>query len=175
MARDAERIAALKGDVLDSPWDSVDAFQLSGPRTIALPIRVDGERAFAHIGYEGDRVHISVDGVQAAADFIAMDGPGAVHVLRNGRQTVVKLKDAEVDVEHLDGDGRVAAPMHGKVLAILVERGATVHKGQRVAVIEAMKMEHSLTAPMDGTVSEVAAAVGAQVAEGATVLVIEPS
>jgi 3-methylcrotonyl-CoA carboxylase alpha subunit len=173
MAREAERIAALKSSAPDSPWDAVDAFQLSGPRTIALPIRVDGERAVAHIAYEGDRVHISVDGEQAAADFIAMDGPGAVYLLRNGRQTVVKLKDAEIDVEHLDGDGRVAAPMHGKVLALLVAPGTTVHKGQRVAVIEAMKMEHSLTAPMDGTVTEVAATVGTQVAEGATVLVIE--
>jgi 3-methylcrotonyl-CoA carboxylase alpha subunit len=176
MAREAERIAALKApDAPDSPWDAIDAFQLSGPRTIAMPIRVDGERALARIAYAGDRVHISVDGVQAAADFIAMDGPGAVYVLRNGRQTVVKLKDADIDVEHLESDGRVAAPMHGKVLALLVESGATVHKGQRVAVIEAMKMEHSLTAPMDGTVTEVAATVGSQVAEGATVLVIEAS
>jgi len=176
MAREAERLAARKDSgAPDSPWDALDAFQLSGPRTIALPILVDGERVMAHVAYEGERVHISVDGEQAAADFIAMDGPGAVYVLRNGRQTVVKFKDAEVDVEHLDGDGRVTAPMHGKVLAILVEPGAVVQKGHRVAVIEAMKMEHSLTAPMDGTVTEVAATVGSQVAEGATVLVIEAS
>jgi 3-methylcrotonyl-CoA carboxylase alpha subunit len=94
-------------------------------------------------------------------------------VQRKGRQTVVKLKDAEIDVEHLDGDGVVTAPMHGKVLAILVAPGARVTKGQRVAVIEAMKMEHSLVAPLAGTVTDVAAAVGSQLAEGATILVIE--
>ena len=41
--------------------------------------------------------------------------------------------------------------MHGKVLAILVEDGERVTSGQRLAIIEAMKMEHALTAPIDGT------------------------
>ena len=62
--------------------------------------------------------------------------------------------------------------MHGKVLAILVEEGAAVAKGERVALIEAMKMEHALTAPIAGTVAEVAAAAGNQIAEGAKVMVI---
>jgi 3-methylcrotonyl-CoA carboxylase alpha subunit len=79
-----------------------------------------------------------------------------------------------VDVDHLDGDGLVKAPMHGKVLAIFVAQGASVTKGERVAIVEAMKMEHALLAPLDGTVTEVSAEVGAQVAEGAKILSIEP-
>jgi 3-methylcrotonyl-CoA carboxylase alpha subunit len=99
-----------------------------------------------------------------------------VHVVRAGRQTVVRLRDfAAIDMEHLDGSGVVASPMHGKVLAVLVEPGAKVVRGQRVALIEAMKMEHTLTAPADGTVGEVLAGVGDQVAEGATILRIEPA
>ena len=85
------------------------------------------------------------------------------------RQVALKSYDT-VDVDHLDGDGVVKAPMHGKVLAIFVEAGASVAKGERVAVVEAMKMEHALLAPADGTVSEIAATVGAQIAEGATIL-----
>jgi len=54
-----------------------------------------------------------------------------------------------------------------------VEAGATVTKGERVAVVEAMKMEHALLAPVDGTVSEIAASVGAQIAEGARIMTIE--
>jgi 3-methylcrotonyl-CoA carboxylase alpha subunit len=65
--------------------------------------------------------------------------------------------------------------MHGKVLSILVEQGARVTRGQRLAIIEAMKMEHTLTAPIDGTVSELTVAADAQVAEGAKVMVIEPA
>ena len=64
--------------------------------------------------------------------------------------------------------------MHGKVLAIFVAAGASVTKGERVAIVEAMKMEHALLAPADGIVSEISAQVGAQVAEGAKILTIEP-
>jgi 3-methylcrotonyl-CoA carboxylase alpha subunit len=64
--------------------------------------------------------------------------------------------------------------MHGKVLSVLVEQGARVRRGQRLAIIEAMKMEHTLVAPIDGTVAEIAVAADAQVAEGAKVMVIEP-
>jgi 3-methylcrotonyl-CoA carboxylase alpha subunit len=63
--------------------------------------------------------------------------------------------------------------MHGKVLALLVTKGDKVAKGQRVAIIEAMKMEHALVAPHAGTVAEVAVTAGSQVAEGARVLAIE--
>jgi 3-methylcrotonyl-CoA carboxylase alpha subunit len=55
-----------------------------------------------------------------------------------------------------------------------VEHGQKVGKGHRVAVVEAMKMEHALTAPLDGTVAEIAVAAGAQVAEGAKVMLITP-
>ena len=65
--------------------------------------------------------------------------------------------------------------MHGKVLDILVDEGARVIRGQRVAIIEAMKMEHTLVAPVDGTVADVVAGRGAQVAEGAKVLRVMPA
>jgi 3-methylcrotonyl-CoA carboxylase alpha subunit len=86
------------------------------------------------------------------------------------------LRDLALDqAGDASGGGLVRAPMHGKVLAVLVETGARVSRGQPVAIIEAMKMEHTLTAPVDGTVSEVAVTKDAQVAEGAKVLVVEPS
>ncbi len=72
-----------------------------------------------------------------------------------------------------DEGGRLTAPMPGKVIALLVEAGAKVHKGQPVAVIEAMKMEHTLAAPGDGTVTELRYAVGDQVAEGAQLVGFE--
>jgi biotin carboxyl carrier protein len=63
--------------------------------------------------------------------------------------------------------------MHGKVLAVEVKTGDRVAKGQRLVVIEAMKMEHALNASAAGVVAEVAIAAGDQVAEGARLLVIE--
>jgi 3-methylcrotonyl-CoA carboxylase alpha subunit len=56
--------------------------------------------------------------------------------------------------------------MHGKVVAVFVAPGERVEKGQRLAVVEAMKMEHALVAPVAGEVTEVVAEPGAQVAEG---------
>ncbi|MBV9078215.1 MAG: acetyl-CoA carboxylase biotin carboxyl carrier protein subunit, partial [Methylobacteriaceae bacterium] len=74
----------------------------------------------------------------------------------------------------LDAGGSVSAPMHGKIVAVLVKPGERVAKGQRLAVLEAMKMEHALVAPRDGEVTEVAAEPGAQVAEGARLVVLAP-
>jgi 3-methylcrotonyl-CoA carboxylase alpha subunit len=69
--------------------------------------------------------------------------------------------------------GRLTAPMPGKVISLLVAAGDAVAKGQAVAVMEAMKMEHTLAAPHDGRVAELLYAVGDQVAEGAELLRLE--
>ena len=63
--------------------------------------------------------------------------------------------------------------MPGKVIALNVKAGDTVEKGQVVAVMEAMKMEHSLTAPRDGVVEATGAEVGAQVPEGEVLVALE--
>ena len=64
------------------------------------------------------------------------------------------------------GDGTLVAPMPGTVLAVDVAEGDTVEEGQRLGVLEAMKMELALKAPFDGTVAVVGAAAGDQVAAG---------
>jgi 3-methylcrotonyl-CoA carboxylase alpha subunit len=119
---------------------------------------------------------VSIDGEAPAQDAVAIVGDGAVYVLRHGRQTKVSLRDLTFDEAGDQGKGGVVrAPMHGKVLEILVEQGAHVTRGQRVAIIEAMKMEHTLVAPVDGTVADIAASRGAQVAEGVKILRVVPA
>ena len=68
--------------------------------------------------------------------------------------------------------GRLTAPMPGKVVSFSVKAGDVVTKGQPLAVMEAMKMEHTIAAPADGTVAELLYAPGDQVAEGAELLKI---
>ncbi len=158
-----------------SPWDVNDAFQLSGSRVLSVPVLADGERVLARVAYEGARLGVEIDGVAPATDAVAIAAEDAVLVWRKGRQTRIERQDySTLDVEHLGAGGLVRAPMHGKVLAVLVETGQSVEKGQRVAIIEAMKMEHTLTSPIAGTVREIAARQDAQIAEGAKVLLIEP-
>jgi 3-methylcrotonyl-CoA carboxylase alpha subunit len=66
--------------------------------------------------------------------------------------------------------GRLTAPMPGKVVSFLAQPGDTVARGQALAVMEAMKMEHTISAPRDGVVAELLYAVGDQVAEGGELL-----
>ena len=60
--------------------------------------------------------------------------------------------------------------MPGKVVSFAVKPGDAVKKGQALAVMEAMKMEHTIVAPTDGVVSELMFTPGEQVAEGAELL-----
>ena len=69
--------------------------------------------------------------------------------------------------------GRLTAPMPGKVVSFAVKAGDVVKKGQALAVMDAMKMEHTIAAPADGTVAELLFAPGDQVTEGAELLRLE--
>ncbi len=81
----------------------------------------------------------------------------------------------KVDPVAHSGDGGVeagslTAPMPGKLIALLAKVGEKVSQGQPLAVMEAMKMEHTIAAPRDGTVEELLYAVGDQVDEGGELL-----
>ncbi|MEZ5680463.1 MAG: biotin carboxylase N-terminal domain-containing protein [Erythrobacter sp.] len=76
---------------------------------------------------------------------------------------------------HHAHDGDIIAPMPGKVIAVDVADGDTVTAGQRLMVLEAMKMEHALTAPFDGTVTGLSVSAGSQVQVEAVLCVVEPS
>jgi 3-methylcrotonyl-CoA carboxylase alpha subunit len=170
-----------------SPWDARDAFQLMGPRRQGLSITVDGER-IDDIGIEwlpaadqtpaiavhwaGGTTRPAETGTDGTAIAATPDG---VLVIRDARQTRVALHDPfAVDLDHLTGGSGIAAPMHGKLVAVFVVPGDTVEKGQRLAVVEAMKMGHVLTSSIDGTVVAIHAAPGDQVAEGASLIQLDP-
>jgi 3-methylcrotonyl-CoA carboxylase alpha subunit len=172
IAQQRARIEAGRdADAQPSPWDAADGFQLAGERRLALPIIADGENLTAQVA----GTTITVDGTGPADDAVVVAGGEAVYVLRHGRQTKVTLRDfAASALGDQGGGGLVRAPMHGKVLGIFVENGQSVVRGQRLAIIEAMKMEHTLAAPIDGTVAEIAVVKDTQVGEGAKVMVIVP-
>jgi 3-methylcrotonyl-CoA carboxylase alpha subunit len=160
----------------NSPWAARDGFQLSGTRSVIVPILIDGQSADAAVSYGKDGMRVVVGGAAPAADAKVFEAHQEAYVLRHGRQTRVRQKDmSAATTEAGAGDGVVKAPMHGKVLQLFVAAGETVASGQRLAVIEAMKMEHTLRAPFAGVVADVAAGAGAQVVEGAQIMVIERS
>ncbi|MCW8952606.1 MAG: hypothetical protein OQK23_07795 [Rhodospirillales bacterium] len=63
--------------------------------------------------------------------------------------------------------------MPGKVVAVMVKEGQKVEQGVQLLVLEAMKMEHTITAPADGTVAAIHFAAGDQVDDGAELLSFE--
>jgi 3-methylcrotonyl-CoA carboxylase alpha subunit len=158
----------------DSPWSARDGFQLNGARKVALPVVIDGEDADAVVTYAEDGPRVAVDGVSAAADARAFAAGEDICVLRGGRQTRVRIKDfSDAATDLQTGDGVIKAPMHGRVIEIFAAAGDRVASGQRLAVIEAMKMEHTLRAPFAAVVTEVPVSSGAQVVEGAPIMVLE--
>jgi 3-methylcrotonyl-CoA carboxylase alpha subunit len=135
---------------------------------------VNGELTTAQAAYGPAGAVVTVDGVEPALDAVAIVDADAIYVLRQGRQIVVRPVGIGAGAfDRADGDGQIRAPMHGKVLALLVADGDRVEQGQRLAVIEAMKMEHMLIAPSAGRVVNVSVGAGAQVAEGTRLMTIE--
>lgn len=97
----------------------------------------------------------------------------SVHLFCDRGATVITELDALAHAGETAAEGgRLTAPMPGKVVGFAVKAGDTVRKGQPLAVMEAMKMEHTIAAPADGTVTELLFAPGDQVAEGAELLKI---
>jgi 3-methylcrotonyl-CoA carboxylase alpha subunit len=160
------------------PWSANDGFSLGPMRVIALDILVDGTARQASISWAPEGAQVTVDGITGGAaapvrSRVIEVGDGAL-VVAGGRQYHVALMRHDTsDSRHLGGDGVVRAPMNGKVVAVFVEPGQPVKKGARIALMEAMKMEHSLVAPMDGIVTQVTAVAGAQALEGAALARIE--
>ena len=104
----------------------------------------------------------------------------SLHVYASGERFSVFAPEGSALVEEFDPiahsadgaaeGGRLTAPMPGKVIAFLAKVGERVAQGQPLAVMEAMKMEHTIAAPRDGLVEELLYAVGDQVSEGGELL-----
>ena len=116
-----------------------------------------------------DSVRISLDGRTLQAD-VAWEGEG-LHLFDGRSQHSLRLLDPMAHAGHAEAEGgRLTAPMPGKIVALLVDQGASVTQGTPLLIMEAMKMEHTIAAPSAGTVEALRYAVGDQVAEGAQLL-----
>ncbi|MEJ2409596.1 MAG: acetyl/propionyl/methylcrotonyl-CoA carboxylase subunit alpha [Novosphingobium sp.] len=149
-------------DVLQAAADAlVPVTDMAGFRVNAAPRRA------AWFLLDGEKVEIALtgEGSEKPATGVLVTEQGQAWLLTPWRH----------DAAHgaADGSGAIVAPMPGKVIAVEVEKGDVVTKGQKLLTLEAMKMEHSLTAPFDGVVAELNAAAGAQVQVDALLVKIE--
>ncbi len=182
----AQRAARSWGDGY-SPWNAHDGFQLGPARSQRLTVLADGVPTGAEVewGAAGPRVRLpefeavpytSVMHPQEPPYRYSMHFAGdsnPLYVLHDMRQTELRRPTYELDATDEAGDGAsVRAPIVGRVAKVFVKAGQAVAKGDRVAVVEAMKMEHVLHAPRDGTVKTVVVTEGEQVAQGALVAIL---
>ncbi|HSF37046.1 MAG TPA: biotin carboxylase N-terminal domain-containing protein, partial [Nocardioides sp.] len=122
-------------------------------------------------------VRLEVDGVVGRWDgLIEVDRRSAtreVYVDGSGRSVRLREVPRFTDPADAVASGSLLAPMPGTVVAVKVEAGAEVTAGDVVLVLEAMKMQHTVTAPHDGTVTEIHVEPGSQVASGEVLAVVE--
>jgi len=118
-------------------------------------------------------VTLLIDGQRTVVGYRAQDA--ATLMLATDRQELTLVNTDLIPPEAAEEalGGKVLAPMHGQLVSVLVEANAKVDKDQRLAVFEAMKMQHEILAPVAGTVSELLGQVGQQMAAGDVVMVIE--
>ena len=96
-----------------------------------------------------------------------------LHVATTKRQFTAREATAN-DAENSAGDGIVAAPMHGLVTELFVEENQPVKKGEQLAILEAMKMQHEIVADIDGAIAAIHAQTGVQIGAGETLFEIKP-
>lgn len=179
------------------PWDTRDGWRLGGryQRTLqwidngetrhVTVVRQgadwtldsgDGARPFAWRAEDRDGparvLRITLDGRERAGTVVLH--ADKAHVFGDGGARVLDLYDPLAHAQETQGDhgGGLTAPMPGKIISIAVKAGDSVAKGQPLLVMEAMKMEHTISAPADGKVEELFYAVGDQVTEGAELVSI---
>ncbi|MBI5277550.1 MAG: acetyl/propionyl/methylcrotonyl-CoA carboxylase subunit alpha [Burkholderiales bacterium] len=172
------------------PFSRRDGWRSHGVGTRRFEFDFRGEHRKSELAYLRDgTLAFAVDAAPAPLAFREAGGPIDLQ-LGGRRETVWVYTQSETDFVFAPGGatqivsvdllahageaghdtGRLTAPMPGKVLSFAVKAGDKVSKGQPLAVMEAMKMEHTIAAPQDGTVAELLFAPGDQVAEGAELL-----
>ncbi len=173
-----------------SPWQQLDSWWLNsdehalalcfeaggGEHSVRVRMRGEavsvtvGEReSVASVARAGDGLRVQLDGMEIAADVVARGEDR--YVFCAGESYRMRLVDPLAHSgEEEPHVGHLMAPMSGTVVAVLVKPGETVAKGAALLILEAMKMEHTISAPASGTVSAVNYRAGDQVSEGADLI-----
>ena len=177
---------------------SAELLDWSSARDLATVLRydLDGEsfRVSVHADVDGE-CWVRLNETEQRAQVLSLSENSAQVSLAGAHQTVrfwrapggrlyLALAARNLDLidaallaasEETGGDGVVVAPMHGQLLEILVKEGDHVAKGDKLAVLEAMKMQHEILAEVDGVVASVVAEAGVQLTADQKILERDPA
>ncbi len=188
-----QRSAALESSVSPELMDFASARDLAtmrrypqGEDMVSVVVR-PGDSGAYQVDVDGESFAATVDALDEGTARLTLGGTHLVvsYWLETGGRLHLALPERSLSVcdyaalgageEEAGGDGIVNAPMHGQLLEILVAEGDRVARGDRLAVLEAMKMQHEILAAVDGIVKHIAAAPGTQIAADTRILEIEPA
>ncbi|MGO8895424.1 MAG: acetyl/propionyl/methylcrotonyl-CoA carboxylase subunit alpha [Streptosporangiaceae bacterium] len=186
-----------------SPWDIPDGWRVGGPAwtTVRLtsgtgdpvPVRIRGracataevsvggaDPVAAHAEFQDGTLMVTCQGRTQRYVYAhtgSATGHGTAWLGRDGQAWALAEEEplAAGPADAGGGDGVVRSPMPGTVLAVKAAKGERVRAGQPLLIVEAMKMEHTISAPVDGVVAELTAAVGQQVGLNEALAVISPA
>ena len=173
-----------------SPWQQACGFRLGPVRCWTAAVRIGDEHRVLTLHDHGgqfewqgetrchqrgdDHIRLQQGGGWQQIPIQTVAGSEAAFIMTLGGQRIRFAADGRQHSNHHEQANEKAqgaiAPMHGIVVAVLVEQGQTVSKGQPLLVLEAMKMEHQLRAERDGVIEALQCKQGEQVSQG-TVLV----
>ncbi|WP_374263800.1 acetyl-CoA carboxylase biotin carboxylase subunit [Zoogloea sp.] len=177
----------------DSPWHQRDGWRVNAAPSRRLIFRLGDVEKSLLVTHRGSAYEVEFDG-SASRVAGTLNPRGLLRGEFDGLRTTATVivagerrhlfgqgrawQFAAVDPLHHSGEGGGAeggllAPMPGKVIALVAAEGATVEKGAPLLILEAMKMEHTITAPAAGTVKAFRFAVGDQVGDGAELVEFE--
>lgn len=187
-----EALAAHSTDPY-SPWNDVSAWRLNEVAHHDYVFARDADEIEVSISHtpSGYEIILPSGAISASAQLMADGSLRAtlaghimtVTVVEDANRLIVISDGKQVEVTRIvkdyagigdeGGAGAITAPMPGKIIQVSVTTGQTVKKGDSLMVMEAMKMEHTLSAGADGVVSDIFFETGDQVDEGVTLIKID--
>jgi 3-methylcrotonyl-CoA carboxylase alpha subunit len=153
---------ALISNETNDPWAALTGFRIAAPSYIEVVVQIAG------VPYV-----VAIDPTAESTGTFATMTDGERVLFINGQAWPFGLPRADRSGSGTASDGMILSPMPGRVIAVDVALGEKVKKGQRLVVIEAMKMEQGLVAPFDGIITDLKALVDAQASEGALLARVE--
>jgi acetyl-CoA/propionyl-CoA carboxylase biotin carboxyl carrier protein len=176
-----------RADELNGPWERVDGWRPSGAAATTWHLTVGiGSVVTVQVTGGPTGADVQIDGAASLRCHAVADYDGFLLTVAERTVSVLMAESGERAWLHVDGatyalteappvratadehdhDGELNSPMPGSVVAVAVAVGAPVREGDVVVVVEAMKMEHSLTAPFDGEIGALTVRIGDRVAVG---------
>jgi 3-methylcrotonyl-CoA carboxylase alpha subunit len=177
-------------NVWNDPWAKCDGWQLFGVQARRFEFTFHSEKIIAQLKYlHNGKTHLTVGNASSELNFLKRDDDfdvefleqkyvnkiykniDTVHIFNAKGATQIVIHDVLQHANDVhEESGRLTAPMPGKIISFTVKVGEKVTKGQALAVMDAMKMEHTISSPTDGVVQELLYLPGDQVVEGVELL-----